>query len=227
MNISIIRRTAAALMATAAVIGGATVATAQTAPEPVPESAPSSAPAGEDAAVQATKFKMVRSTGAVNAGCLQGAGADVTVKELGTTEKMTIKVHDLPPATLYDLFVTQDSEAPFGVVWYQAELRTDQSGNGQVTVQGRFNNEVFAAGPGVVDAPAVHEEPPFPDAEENPAFAPVHTYHLGLWFDTPEDADLAGCPDTVTPFNGDHTAGIQALSTRNFPQLDGPLGRIG
>ena len=52
-------------------------------------------------------------------------------------------------------------------------------------------------------------------------------FHLGLWFDSPEDAEAAGCPNTVTPFNGAHDAGIQALSTRNFPQLEGPLSKIG
>jgi hypothetical protein len=54
----------------------------------------------------------------------------------------------------------------------------------------------------------------------------VHTFHLGLWFGSPEEAKDAGCSDTVTPFDGDHTAGIQAFSTRNFPDLKGPLGKI-
>jgi hypothetical protein len=43
-----------------------------------------------------------------------------------------------------------------------------------------------------------------------------------LWFGTPEAAVAAGCPNTQTPFNGDHTAGIQVLSTRNFT-VNGPL----
>jgi hypothetical protein len=30
----------------------------------------------------------------------------------------------------------------------------------------------------------------------------------------------------MTPFNGNHTAGIQALSTHNFSDLDGPLKKI-
>ena len=135
---------------------------------------------------------------------------------------MTVSVHDLPPATLFDLFVIQDSEAPFGVAWYQAELKTDQSGNGQVTVQGRFNNEVFANATGVTDAPAPHPE----DADENPAFKPIHTYHLGLWFNSPADAARAGCSGATTPFNGDHTAGIQVLNTANFPPDQGPLRQI-
>jgi hypothetical protein len=64
------------------------------------------------------------------------------------------------------------------------------------------------------------------DAETNPAFAPVHTYHLGLWFGSPQEAEDAGCPGTVTAFDGDQEAGVQALSTRNFPALHGPLRQI-
>jgi hypothetical protein len=30
----------------------------------------------------------------------------------------------------------------------------------------------------------------------------------------------------VTPFNGDHNAGIQALSTTQFPKDKGPLGTL-
>jgi hypothetical protein len=44
--------------------------------------------------------------------------------------------------------------------------------------------------------------------------------------DSPADAAAAGCPDTKTPFNGDHTAGIQVLSTRNFDKLQGPLRQL-
>ena len=55
---------------------------------------------------------------------------------------------------------------------------------------------------------------------------PVQTYHLGLWFDSPVDAENAGCADAVTPFNGTHDAGIQVLNSSNFPSLKGPLALI-
>jgi hypothetical protein len=73
-----------------------------------------------------------------------------------------------------------------------------------------------------VKAPQVDDK----DAKKNPEFKPVHTLHLGLWFGSPEEAKDAGCSDTVTPFDGDHEAGIQAFSTRNFRNLKGPLGKI-
>jgi len=91
---------------------------------------------------------------------------------------------------------------------------------------GRFNIETFIVAPGVAMAPVVHDDGPFPDADMNPATPPVHTYHLGLWFNSPDDATAAGCPNTVTPFNGDHTAGIQVLNTSNFPDDQGPLRQL-
>jgi hypothetical protein len=51
----------------------------------------------------------------------------------------------------------------------------------------------------------------------------VQLYHLGLWFNSAADAGNAGCPNTATPFNGEHNAGIQVLNTANFPDTPGPL----
>jgi hypothetical protein len=50
--------------------------------------------------------------------------------------------------------------------------------------------------------------------------------HLGLWFNSPDDARKAKCPATVTPFNGEHNAGIQVLNTSNFPNNAGPLLKL-
>jgi hypothetical protein len=168
-------------------------------------------------------FEMVRSTAAENAGCLEGAKAQVSIVSLGFAEKMRVRVSGLPPRTTFNLFVIQVPDAPFGLSWYQGDFDTNGRGRASKTFIGRFNDETFVVAPGVAPAPVVHDT----DAAENPATAPVHTFHLGLWFNSPEDAAAAGCPDTVTPFNGDHTAGIQALSTRNFPPDQGPLRQIG
>lgn len=74
--------------------------------------------------------------------------------------------------------------------------------------------------------PQVHTDGMFPDVTAGVAFRPIHTYHLGLWFNSPADAVKAGCPGATTPFNGDHTAGIQVLNTANFPPDQGPLRQI-
>jgi hypothetical protein len=174
------------------------------------------------------KFDMVRSAAAEAGNCLAGARADVKVISLGPVEAMTVDVKGLPPNTEFDFFVLQIPNAPFGLAWYQGDIETDEHGEGQQLFLGRFNIETFivAQPPGGQPAPVVHDQPPFPDASSNPATEPVHTYHLGLWFNSPEDAQAAGCPGATTRFNGDHTAGIQVLSTRNFPDLEGPLRQL-
>jgi hypothetical protein len=173
-------------------------------------------------------FQMVRSAGAVAANCLQSAHADVRVVSLGPVEVMTVDVGGLPPRTEFDFFVIQIPNAPFGLAWYQGDIETDAQGEGHQLFVGRFNIETFivAQPPGGQAAPVVHNRPPFPDASMNPATEPIHTYHLGLWFGSPGGALRAGCPATVTRFNGEHNAGIQALSTRNFPNLFGPLRQL-
>ena len=110
----------------------------------------------------------------------------------------------------------------FGLSWYQGDIETNGDGRGRGEFVGRFNIETFIVAPGAQPAPVVHAA----DASSNPATAPVHTYHLGLWFNSPNDAVRAGCPGTVTPFNGDHTAGVQVLNTSNFPDLAGPLRQL-
>jgi hypothetical protein len=168
------------------------------------------------------KFAMVRSAAATNAGCLAGASAKVKVENEGAVEELELKAKGLPPRTNFDFFVIQVPNAPFGLSWYQGDFETDRHGRGEQEYKGRFNVETFIVAPGTAPAPKVHDA----DATTNPATPPVHTFHLGLWFNSPQDAARAGCPATVTPFNGDHTAGIQVLSTRNFGDDQGPLRQL-
>jgi hypothetical protein len=172
-----------------------------------------------------TAFRMVRSAGAVKAGCIPYASAKVTVQSAGPVEVMNVWASGLPKKTGFDFFVIQTPDAPFGLSWYQGDLETDKYGKAHGTFVGRFNEETFSVSPGVAPAPQRHKSP-FADAKYGPQTAPVHQYHLGLWFNSPKDAKKAGCGDVVTPFNGEHNAGAQALSTRQFKIVDGPLGRI-
>jgi hypothetical protein len=169
-----------------------------------------------------TAFTMVRSAKAEAAACLAGAGADVTIHSRGGVEVMDVSVRGLPPQTAFGLFVLQAPNAPFGFGWYQGEIETNRDGLGHQRFVGRFNNETFTTAPGSIPTPVLHHNA-FPDAQLNPATAPVHQFHLGLWFNSPADAVRAGCPGDVTPFNGEHSAGIQVLSTRNRPDAQGPL----
>lgn len=171
-------------------------------------------------------FSMKRSSGVVAANCLTGAQATVHITPRGQVEAMDITASHLPPNREFDLFVIQAPDAPFGEAWYQGDLDSDSTGHARGHFVGRFSIETFIVAPGTTAAPVVHHGGAFPDASSNPATAPVHMFHLGLWFGSPRAAAAAGCPTTLTPFNGTHTAGIQALSTRQFPQLAGPLRKV-
>lgn len=172
-----------------------------------------------------TRFHMVRSAAAEKANCLSDASATVRITSEGPVERMRVRVKGLPPKTNFDLFVIQVPNAPFGLSWYQGDIETDEEGEGSETFIGRFNEETFIVAPGSAIAPLVHNEQ-FPDVNTNPPTGPVHTFHLGLWFNSPDDAVKAGCPGAVTPFNGEHNAGIQVLSTRNFADPEGPLLQV-
>ncbi len=173
-------------------------------------------------AVDSTSFKMVRSQAAVAGDCLKGAKANVDINTFEGIQNMDVTVNHAPKNTELELFVTQQANSPFGVSWYQADFETNNGGHGEVHARGIFGEELFVFAPGSVKAPQVDKF----DAKKNPAFTPVHTLHLGLWFGSPQEAKDAGCPGTVTQFDGDHKAGIQAFSTRNFPARKGPLGKI-
>jgi hypothetical protein len=178
---------------------------------------PGAAPATPD-----KTFHLVRSSTALAAHCLGGADAVVRITKVTNAERMAITASGLPANTDFDVFINQVPNAPFGLSWYQGDLHTDGTGSGNVTFVGRFSIETFSVAPGTAPAPVVHPG----DASSNPATPPVHQYHVGMWFNSPADAAAAGCPNAVTPFNGDHTAGVQAMSTRNFPIDAGPLKSV-
>ena len=157
--------------------------------------------------------------------CLPYATGRVTISSLGPVENMHVEVEGLPPNTDFDFFVIQVPKAPFGLSWYQGDIETDDHGSGVGDFTGRFNQETFIVAPGPAPAPVLHHSP-IPDAETNPPTGPVHTFHLGLWFNSPQDAVRTGCPGTVTPFNGEHNAGVQVLNTSHFPDDQGPLRQL-
>jgi len=149
-------------------------------------------------------FSMVRSAGA--AGCLSAsARGRVTISNLGPVQNMHVEVASLPPNVDFTLFVITTPNAHFVPAWYQGDITTNAQGKGVVDVTGILDDETFILNPGGVAA---------------------QTDHLGIWFADPADAVNAGCPGTVTPFDGDHNAGIQVLNTSNFPDNKGPLLKI-
>jgi hypothetical protein len=176
-----------------------------------------------DASGGRTSFSMQPSPGIVAAGCLPNAAARVTIKHDGPVESMKVDAYGLPANTDFDVFVIQVPNAPFGVSWYQGDLESNRRGQAHQEYVGRFSQETFAIAPNTAPAPSVHSAPT-PDATSNPPFGPIHTFHVGVWFNSPADAVKAGCPGATTPFNGEHNAGVQVLNTASFPASEGPLG---
>jgi hypothetical protein len=155
-------------------------------------------PRAAAAAGDSISFNMVAPAAAT---CLAtGAHARVTVSDLGSVQNLHIEVFGLVPNTSYTTFVTQNGRRPFGFSWYQGEIETSRDGRGVADYTGIFSAETFLLGD-----------------------APVQMDHLGIWFADPADAVKAGCAGIVTPFDGDHEAGILVLSTANFPDDRGPL----
>src|SRR3954452_22412435 len=138
------------------------------------------------------EFNMVVSAGAKT--CLPNASATVRVRPTGSVEVMDVSVQGLPTNTDFNLFVLQVPKAPFGVAWYQGDITTDRSGRGRQTFVGRFSIETFSFAQGSAPAPVVFNNGVVPDASLNPPFNPIQMYHLGLWFDSPQAAQAAGCP---------------------------------
>ena len=169
---------------------------------------------------------MVRSSAAEAAGCLASAYGKVNVTELGPVEVLDLAVYSLAPNTTYSFFVLQVPDKPFGIGWYNGEVETDGSGTGTQHFIARFNGGALRGCPRRCPGSRRPHRPSLPDADTNPPFSPVHTFHLGLWFADPADAAKAGCTDAATPFDGDHVAGIQLLSTRNYPPDAGPLKQV-
>jgi len=127
---------------------------------------------------------------------------------------MTVSVSGMPANARFDLFVIQQPTTPFGVSWYQTDIKASSSGTGSATVRGVFNVETFSVSVGGTTT-----------------FSPTHQYPLGLWFDNPKVPFTLGCEPgatspIITPFNGAQHAGIQVLNTSNFPASAGPLSHV-
>jgi hypothetical protein len=160
-------------------------------------------------------------------GCLPEANGTVNLNSLGIVEEMHIVVHFLPPNTDFDVFVIQQSNAPFGLAWYEGDLLTDANGNGITDLIGRFSFGTFIVAPGSTSAPVTQTKGPFPDQPKNLGKeGPVQLYHVGIWFDSAQVALKLGCTSklVVTPFNSGHQAGIQVLNSGSAAV--GPLGHF-
>jgi hypothetical protein len=134
--------------------------------------------------------------------------ASVEVEKGDLNDRLTLRLHNIKPNLAFDLFTVQRSTldaqgkpispAPsFGLAWYQSDVQADDNGNGRVKIQTVLADQIFGVN--------VDESPP----------NPINTFHVGFWFNDPNDAAACGFDVTKpTPFNGEHHAGPLAMISR-------------
>jgi hypothetical protein len=130
--------------------------------------------------------------------------ATVTVTRGHLHDTLTLQAHNIKPKLGFDLFTIQNSNLlsdgqpdpnfmNFGLAWYQTDLQANLSGDAAVTINTILLDQIFGFDPEV-------------------SLAPTQTFHVGFWFNNPNDAASCGFDVTKpTPFNGEHKAGPNAM----------------
>src|SRR5262249_50408816 len=159
---------------------------------------------GSAQAQNVTKTFRLRPNPAV-AGCFEKVAGEAPVATAtGTkgTQRDTLKlvVTGLKPHLKFDMFTVQRSTLDsgghplggftnFGLAWYQSDLDADGTGAAHTTIETILAEQIFGFDPDVT-------------------LAPTNTFHVGFWFNDPNDAASCGFDVThPTPFNGEHVAG--------------------
>jgi hypothetical protein len=143
--------------------------------------------------------------------------AQVIVQRGVDNDVLILRAQHLKPNLAFDLFTIQNSNlladgqlnpnfTNFGLAWYQSDLQTDSNGNVDIAIKTILLDQIFGFDPAV-------------------ALLPTNTFHVGFWFNNPEDAAACGFnPAKPTPFNGQHKAGPNAMiSLPNATTNLGPL----
>jgi hypothetical protein len=156
--------------------------------------------------------------------CLGVAGnpaptAHVNVKRGTFADTLTIEGFNFRPHLAFDMFTVQRSNllpnghpdpnfTNFGLAWYQSDLQANGLGHFKTTIKTILLDQIFGFDPDV-------------------ALTPTNSFHVGFWFNDPNDANKNGCTfDTSkpTPFNGEHKAGPVAMISLPDNQTNlGPL----
>jgi hypothetical protein len=141
--------------------------------------------------------------------------ATVVVTRQNLNDTLAIHVTGLKPNLQFDLFTVErspfladgekdpDFPGTFGLAWYQSDLDADDNGTADIQVKtplrSIFLDQIFGFdGDKKSDGTII--------------LPPTNTYHVGFWFNNPEDAQQCGFDVTKpTPFNGEHKAGPLAM----------------
>jgi hypothetical protein len=167
---------------------------------------------GSPSLVHSKTFSLKPSGALNNLSCLQPNGKTATAKATVTrgavNDTLKLTLAGFKPNLGFDLFTVQLNAPPFGMAWYQSDVETNSTGGATVTIKTILLDQIFGFSGGGTQT-----------------FAPVNTFHVGFWFDSPQEAQ--GClntPAPTTPFNGEHNAGPLAFITQaNATTGLGPL----
>jgi len=143
--------------------------------------------------------------------------AEVIVQRGELSDILILRAHHIKPNLGFDLFTIQNSNLlssgevnpnfkNFGLAWYQTDVKADSNGEAEVAIKTILLDQIFGFDPAA-------------------GLVPTHTFHVGFWFNNPEDAVACGFdPTKPTPFNGEQKAGPNAMiSTPNSSTDLGPL----
>jgi hypothetical protein len=148
--------------------------------------------------------------------------ARATVIRGKLNDTLLLDLDGIKPGLAFDLFTVQRSSllaedtpdptfnGSFGLAWYQSDIEIGKhTDDGHVRIKTILLDQIFGFDP---------------DA----GLAPTNTFHLGFWFNNPQDAAACGFPandpSKFTPFNGEHKAGPLAMISVPDPTTKlGPL----
>jgi hypothetical protein len=152
--------------------------------------------------------------------------AHVKVTRGNLNDRLQIMLSGINPDLDFDMFTVQRSSldgngelvanfAGFGLAWYQSDLHSNEQGKGRAEIRTILLDQIF----GFDSDPVPGSNPP------KTVLPPTNTFHLGFWFNNPNDAAPCGFDVTKpTPFNGEHHAGpLAMISLPVAPNNLGPL----
>jgi len=132
--------------------------------------------------------------------------ASVTVRRGELNDRLDIQLRNIKPGLAFDMFTVEHSKfladgaidpefvargKSFGLAWYQSDLEVKNSHPNVTTIHTVLVDQIFGFDPVV-------------------GLDPTNTFHVGFWFNDPEDAGDCGFTG-FTPFNGEHHAGPLAM----------------
>jgi|SRR5580704_5678903 hypothetical protein len=147
--------------------------------------------------------------------------AEILVQRGELNDILILHAEHLKPNLGFDLFTIQNTNLlangevdpnfkNFGLAWYQTDVQANSEGNAETVIKTILLDQIFGF-----------------DPASN--LAPTHTFHVGFWFNNPEDAAACGFdPKKPTPFNGEQNAGPNAMislpsaTTKLGPLCTGP-----